>query len=165
MNTWKTLILVSMLAIMAGCDNSQPPVEPASVAEAPATAPAENASASLARTPAPAGARVFFEDLESGATVSNPITVVFGTEEIAIVAAGTYEDATGHHHLLVDVELPDPSLPVPKDDNHIHFGKGQTETVIELAPGEHTLQLVLGDGNHIPHEPPVLSEQITITVQ
>ncbi|MGI9308730.1 MAG: DUF4399 domain-containing protein [Gammaproteobacteria bacterium] len=165
MKTWKTLILVSNLCILAGCDNSQQTTESASELAAPTTAPAAEVSATVPRAPAPADAQVFFVDLENGAIVSSPLTVVFGAEGIAIAAAGTYEDASGHHHLLVDAEVPDPSLPVPKDDNHIHFGKGQTEAVIELSPGEHTLQLVLGDGNHIPLEPSVLSEQITITVE
>ncbi|MEJ2178133.1 MAG: DUF4399 domain-containing protein, partial [Gammaproteobacteria bacterium] len=72
---------------------------------------------------------------------------------------------TGHHHLIIDAPLPDPSQPIPSDDNHKHFGKGQTETVIELAPGKHTLQLMLGDWMHVAHDNPVVSEKITITVQ
>ena len=72
---------------------------------------------------------------------------------------------SGHHHLLIDTDLPDPGLPIPKDDNHVHFGDGSTETEITLEPGEHTLQLMLGDHLHIPHDPPVTSEQITISVE
>ena len=79
--------------------------------------------------------------------------------------AGTAGDGIGHHHLVVDSPLPALDQPLPKDDKHLHFGKGQTETVLTLAPGKHTLQLVLGDANHIPHQPAVVSERITITVK
>lgn len=74
-------------------------------------------------------------------------------------------EKTGHHHLLVDVPLPDLSKPVPKDAQHLHFGAGQTETTLELAPGKHTLQLLLGDYVHLPQQPPIFSEVITITVE
>ena len=79
--------------------------------------------------------------------------------------AGIKQAHTGHHHLLIDTDLPPMNLPVPSDANHLHFGGGQTETTIELTPGEHTLQLLLGDFSHIPHDPPLLSERITITVE
>jgi hypothetical protein len=159
MNTWKTLTLALALAGAASCDSGGQPAAP------PETAPLAAEPAVLPRSTAPANARVFFTALESGATVASPLTIEFGTESISIAPAGTYDDATGHHHLLIDVTLADMSLPVPKDENHVHFGKGQTEATIELGPGEHTLQLILGDGNHVPHEPPVLSEQIIITVE
>jgi hypothetical protein len=84
---------------------------------------------------------------------------------MGVAPAGVPSAATGHHHLIVDAALPALNLPIPKDANHVHFGNGQTETVLELAPGEHTLQLMLADANHIPHEPPVVSEQIRITVK
>ena len=86
-------------------------------------------------------------------------------EGINVAPAGTYEPGTGHHHLLIDTHLPAEDLPIPADENHIHFGKGQAETVIELSPGPHTLQLLVGDGNHVPHQQPVASEAITITVE
>jgi hypothetical protein len=91
--------------------------------------------------------------------------VRFGLVGMGVAPAGTVLEATGHHHLIIDAPLPPMDQPLPKDDTHLHFGKGQTETVIKLAPGKHTLQLVLGDANHIPHQPPVVSEKITITVK
>jgi hypothetical protein len=117
------------------------------------------------RTPAPADATVFIVTPADGSTVSSPVVVQFGIDGLSVAPAGTYEPGTGHHHLLIDTSLPNLNLPVPADKNHIHFGLGQTETTTELEPGEHRLLLVLGDGNHIPHEPPVISEEITITVE
>lgn len=131
-------------------------------------------AASLAfagETPAPEGAAVYFVNLEDGATVSSPLKVVFGLSGMGIAPAGVEAENTGHHHLLIDRpplgEGDDGEVdnPIPSDENHVHFGKGQTETEIELAPGQHTLQLVLGDANHVPHADPVTSEVITITVE
>jgi Domain of unknown function (DUF4399) len=118
-------------------------------------------------TPAPEGAKVYFIDLEDGQTVQSPLTVRFGLAGMGVAPAGTEKENTGHHHLLIDTTLEGEALnePILSDDNHKHFGGGQTETTIELAPGEHTLQLVLGDMNHIPHNPPVMSDQITVTVE
>lgn len=100
-----------------------------------------------------------------GETVTSPVTVTFGLKGMGVAPAGADIDNTGHHHLLIDVEqLPDPDRPIPADDQHVHFGGGQTQTTLELEPGEHTLQLLLGDHNHVPHDPPVLSEPVTITV-
>jgi hypothetical protein len=110
--------------------------------------------------------RVYFISPQDGETVSSPVTVQFGLSGMGVAPAGVPKDNTGHHHLLIDVEeLPALSLPLPSDENHRHFGGGQTEAVIELAPGTHTLQLVLGDATHIPHKPPVISEKISITVE
>ena len=108
---------------------------------------------------------MFFISPADGETVSNPVRVVFGIEGMTVVPAGDDTMHSGHHHLLIDTDLPDPGLPIPKDDNHVHFGDGSTETEITLEPGEHTLQLMLGDHLHIPHDPPVTSEQITISVE
>jgi hypothetical protein len=119
----------------------------------------------MARTKAAPGAAVFIITPVNGATVSSPVTVKFGISGMTVAPAGQYTPNSGHHHLLIDTELTDPSQPIPSDAGHLHFGKGQTETSIELAPGQHTLQLVLGDGNHIPHEPPVMSDVVTITVE
>ena len=125
---------------------------------APATAPA--------RTAAPENAMVYFVSPANGATVSSPVTIRFGLRGMGVAPAGVTTANTGHHHLLVDVEtLPPDNLPIPNDANHRHFGLGQTETELTLPPGQHTLQLVLGDALHIPHQPPVRSEKITITVQ
>ncbi len=119
----------------------------------------------MPRTAAPEGARVYFINLSDGDVVTSPVTLQFGAENITIAKAGTYEPGTGHHHLLVDTDVPPMNQPLPADTNHVHFGGGQVETVVELEPGSHTLQMILGDGNHVPHEPPVMSEQITITVE
>jgi hypothetical protein len=119
-----------------------------------------------AQTKAPEGASVYIISPADGAVVSSPFTVSFGLKGMGVAPAGTDNTKTGHHHLLIDVaELPALDMPVPADEQHLHFGGGQTETSIELAPGEHTLQLLLGDMTHIPHSPPIMSEKITITVK
>lgn len=119
----------------------------------------------MPRTPAPEDARVYFINLQDGDIVASPLTLQFGAENITIATAGSYEPATGHHHLLIDADLPPLNQVFPANDNHVHFGGGQVETTVELEPGTHTLQLLLGDGHHVPHEPPVMSEKITITVE
>ena len=119
------------------------------------------------RTPSPAGAKVFIVSPKDGTTVSSPVTVKFGVKGMAVVPAGTKQDNSGHHHLLIDTDVPsDLSLPLPSvPDKVVHFGKGQTETTLTLPPGKHTLQLVFADANHIPHNPAVMSKKITITVK
>jgi hypothetical protein len=120
----------------------------------------------FAQSPDTETARVYFISPQDGQTVSSPVTVRFGLTGMGVAPAGVPNEKTGHHHLLIDVDdLPDLSKPLPSDENHRHFGGGQTEAVIELAPGTHTLQLVLGDATHIPHDPPVISEKISITVK
>lgn len=101
---------------------------------------------------------------ENGATVSSPVTVRFGLKGMGVAPAGVERGNTGHHHLLIDTELPPLTKPVPTDGHHRHFGGGQTEATVELNPGKHTLQLLLGDHFHVPHTPPVVSEKVTITV-
>ncbi|MES9989784.1 MAG: DUF4399 domain-containing protein [Candidatus Thiodiazotropha endolucinida] len=121
-----------------------------------------------AHTP-PEDARVFFIGLTDGAVVSTPLKVKFGIERFGIVPAGTKDKrrhTAGHHHLLLDLkQLPDLDQPIPRDDHHIHFDRGETEAVLDLSPGKHTLQLLLGDETHEPHDPPLISEKITITVE
>ena len=118
------------------------------------------------RTAAPAGAEVYIISPKDGATVSSPVTVQFGLKGMGVAPAGVKFENTGHHHLLIDTEVPaDTSAPLPTSDNVRHFGKGQTEASIELKPGKHTLQLELGDQNHTPLNPPVVSKKITITVK
>ncbi|ABV93830.1 conserved hypothetical protein [Dinoroseobacter shibae DFL 12 = DSM 16493] len=124
-------------------------------------------------TPAPEGAAVYFVNLEDGATVSSPVTVVFGLEGMGVAPAGVENEATGHHHLLLNRpalgEGPDGAeellYGIPADENHIHFGGGQTQVTLDLPPGEHTMQLVVGDMNHVPHDPPIMTEVITVTVE
>ncbi|MBO6883467.1 MAG: DUF4399 domain-containing protein [Marivita sp.] len=123
-------------------------------------------------TPSTPGASVYIVNLEDGATVQSPVTVVFGLSGMGVAPAGVEKEGTGHHHMFLnraafgegadDAELI--ANGIPADDNHIHYGGGQTQAIYELAPSEHTLQLVLGDHFHVPHNPPVVSDVITITV-
>lgn len=119
----------------------------------------------LPRSAAPEGARVYFVAPLDGETVDSPVTVRFGLVGMGVAPAGVQMPGTGHHHLLIDAELPPLDAPLPADAQHLHFGKGQTEATIELAAGRHQLQLLLGDHRHVPHDPPVVSERITITVR
>ncbi len=123
------------------------------------------AASALERTPAPAGARLYLISPRDGETVASPVVVRFGLTGMGVAPAGVAFEATGHHHLIVDAPLPPPDQPIPNDAKHLHFGKGQTETSLALPPGPHRLQLLLGDLNHVPHDPPVASEPITITVE
>jgi hypothetical protein len=122
------------------------------------------AFAQAPRTASPAGAKVYFIAPKNGATITGPVKVVMGLSGMGVAPAGTDAPDTGHHHIVVDLDKVNMDMPLPTDDKHRHFGKGQTETTLTLAPGKHTLQLVLGDKNHIPHNPPVASDRITITV-
>ena len=119
----------------------------------------------LPRTASPAGAKVYFISPKPGAVLSGEVTVQFGLKGMGVAPAGTVAENTGHHHLIIDSPLPPLDRPVPLDDKHVHFGKGQTESTLNLAPGKHTLQLLLADASHIPHNPAVVSEKITITVK
>lgn len=107
---------------------------------------------------------LYFVVPEDGAVVESPVRVIFGLRGMGVAPAGVERDGTGHHHLIIDAPLPEAGKPIPADDHHRHFGGGQTETMIELAPGKHTLQLVLGDHLHVPVEG-VTSDRITITVK
>lgn len=119
----------------------------------------------LQSQPAPAGAKVYIISPADGAKVTSPVHVQFGLSGMGVAPSGVEYPDTGHHHLLINVEqLPPANLPIPADEGHRHFGKGQTEAMLELPPGEYTLQLLLGDHLHIPHNPPVASEKIRITV-
>ncbi len=115
---------------------------------------------------APEGAKVYFIEPADGAMVSSTFTVKFGLSGMGVAPAGVDKENTGHHHILINMdELPDMSLPLPANDQVKHFGGGQTETTLTLEPGEHTLQLLLGNHLHIPHDEPVLSDKITVTVK
>ena len=110
--------------------------------------------------------KLYFIEPKDGATVNGPIKIVFGLSGMGVAPAGIDFPNTGHHHLLVDLEnLPDLSKPIPANKNHIHFGKGQTEAILELPKGKRTLQLLMGNYLHIPHKEPVVSEKITIFVK
>lgn len=116
-------------------------------------------------TPSPAGAKVYIISPKNGDTVTSPVKVQFGLTGMGIAPAGTQVDNTGHHHLLIDGPTVDMNAALPKNDQVVHFGGGQTEGSVTLKPGKHTLQLVLGDWKHQPHNPAVVSETITITVK
>ena len=132
-----------------------PPAAPAPAAQAPAPG---------TRHPSPPGARVYIVSPDSGAYVPTTFTVRFGLEKMGIAPAGVDKPNSGHHHLLIDAPLPPLDKPIPNDENHLHFGGGQTETTLTLPTGRHSLQLLLGDAFHLPHEPPVYSNPIVVYV-
>ena len=135
---------------------------PAVVALSIATAHADGA---LDRKTAPPGAAVYLISPSDGDRLSGPVTLRFGLRGMGVAPAGVDKSGTGHHHLLIDTELPPLGLPIPNDAQHRHYGGGQTEVDLDLPPGEHSLQLILGDDRHVPHDPPVISEKITILVE
>ena len=141
--------------LLAGCGGDDPATRRSGA----------NSGAATGRTASAPGAAVFIISPVNGSTVGSPVTVRFGISGMTVAPAGQFTNDSGHHHLLIDTALENPDQPIPNDAAHLHFGKGQTETTIELAPGQHTLQLVLGDGNHIPHDPPVISKVVTFTVE
>src|SRR6516165_12783900 len=110
------------------------------------------------------GAEVYFIDLKDGATVPAKLRSYFGFRNMGVAPAGSDRENSGHHHLLIDTEVPPLDQPIPNDFNHLHFGAGQTETEITLKPGAHTLQLLMGDKDHIPHTPAVMSPLIRVRV-
>ncbi len=120
----------------------------------------------MERTASPAGASAYIISPAHGEVITGPVTVKFGLQGMGIAPAGIKYPDAGHHHLLINATgLPDLNMPIPADDVHKHFGKGQTETTLNLEPGTYTLQVLLGDQNHVPHDPPVMSEVITIVVK
>jgi cytochrome c553 len=116
------------------------------------------------RKPSPPDARVSFVGLQEDAVLPPKATIHFGLSNMGVAPAGIEKPNTGHHHLLIDTKLPDLNKPIPSDFNHLHFGAGQTEAEITLTPGYHTLQLLLGDQDHVPHNPPVMSKPIRVLV-
>ncbi len=115
-------------------------------------------------TPSPEGAKAYFIDLKDGDNVKSPLLIRFGlTEQMGIAPALADWPDTGHFHLIIDSKTPNPDRPI--SNKHLHLHKGQTEAIVELKKGRHTLQIVMGDYSHIPHDPPVMSEQITINVE
>jgi len=123
------------------------------------------AALAVDRTASSEDAEVYIISPVDGERVSSPVTIKFGVRGMEIAPAGTEKTHSGHHHLVIDAPLPPFDEPVPADHNYRHFGKGQTEVTIELGPGNHTLQLLLADHNHIPHEPAVHSGRIIINVK
>ena len=161
--TWASAIVLLAaafgIAVPANAQQSAPPGHDHGAAVAPAKTPG-------ARTPAPADAYCYIGWPNDGEVIrTTRVKVWFGTRNFGVAPAGVTKANTGHHHLLIDVPLPKLDEEIPNDKNHLHFGLGQTETVIELPPGTHTLQLLMGDAEHVPHDPPVMSKRITIHVR
>jgi len=159
------VLLVSTLTL-AGCSHHR-----MMYGSAAATEPLKaNASAPVVlgtynKVAAVSGTSLYFINLKNGDAVASPVNVQFGLRGMGVAPAGVEKAATGHHHLLVDVAELDVNAGIPVSDNHRHFGAGQTEASVALKPGVHSLQLVLGDQNHMPHHPVVMSDRITITVK
>ena len=150
------VFLIAVLLLISACQNE---------AEEPVSEPDE--SENMGRATSPEGAEVYIISPLDGDTISgDSVRVVFGLRGMGVAPAGVNFQDAGHHHLLVDVAAPpDMSMPIPADSSHVHFGLGQTEAIITLSPGPHTLQLLLGDHRHIPHDPPVVSAVITVTAE
>ncbi|GGC17306.1 rod shape-determining protein RodA [Marivita lacus] len=129
-------------------------------------------AAFAADTPSVEGTQLYVVNLQDGASVQSPVTIIFGLSGMGVAPAGVEKESTGHHHIYLnrpafgeaegDAEIAQNGI--PSDENHLHFGGGQTQTTLDLPPGDHTIQLVLGDQFHVPHNPPVVSDLITITV-
>jgi len=154
-------LLLGSALVLAACSQENA-TETAAPAAAPAAMPA--VTATIGRKPAPPGAVVYVIAPMNLQTLPSPVRVVFGLQGAGVAPAGVDLPNTGHHHLLVDTTLTEFDQPIPADAQHIHFGLGQTETTLELPPGRHTLQLVLGDQLHVPHDPPLISDVVTIVV-
>lgn len=155
----RTLLLAAaacLLALPAGAQTA--PHSHGTAPATPAAAPGRNA--------APKDASVYIGWPLDGAVVpAGPFKVWFGTRNFGVAPAGVTTRNTGHHHILVDTPIPTLDEPIPNDRQHLHFGLGQTETMLDLPPGRHTLQLLMGDADHVPHDPPVVSRRITVTVR
>ncbi len=150
-------VMICGVAFLAACSPEHTPANPAPVNTVPGSSEVAAPPAQMPRT--------YIVSPVDGATVPTTFKVVFGLDGMGVAPAGTVKDGTGHHHLLINVDtLPDMSRPLPATEQIIHFGGGQTETVVTLAPGKHTLQLLLGDYAHIPVGEEMLSPKITITV-
>lgn len=168
----KSFFAVLIGAMVWGCDGSEQPTPPP--AHEPAAEPAAHgddhgahdaaAGADADSLAVPAGARVFFVEPADGAEVSSPVKVKMGVEGMGINPAGELKPGTGHHHIIIDGKAPEKGAAVPADETHIHYGKGQTETELELAPGEHTLTMQLANGHHMSYGPQ-MSTTIKITVK
>ncbi len=159
----KTTLFAGLFALALAACSQKAADEPA--AEVSADNEAMTEAAGLTRTASPQGATVFFISPADGDSVSSPASIEFGIEGMVVVKAGQEQPHSGHHHLIIDAALPDMGLPIPADEHYIHFGDASTATELTLDPGRHTMQLLLGDHRHIPHDPPVMSDSITVIVE
>lgn len=155
LNKFAKCIAVSMsIGSVCGCFYSGHPAQ--------AQSNSDHSPSTAGPSPSPPGAAVYFIDVKSGDTLRPKTIIHFGLRNMGVSVAGTNKQNSGHHHLLIDTDLPPLDKPIPNDPNHLHYGGGQTEAEISLTPGQHTLQLVMGDKDHIPHNPPVVSEKIRV---
>ncbi len=164
------LITLIFTIMLTACGQEATDVATEDTADATVEAVADDlavatSAAALPRTDSIEGASVFFISPTDGETVTNPFVVEFGISAMKLVKAGDNQAGSGHHHLIIDAGPPDLSMPIPADEHYMHFGDASTSTELTLEPGSHTLQLLLGDFLHIPHDPPVLSTTITIIVE
>lgn len=165
MNPWKAASLLAAALILATGAAWGQEATPTPAPAAPAHDHAAPEPGTSGRSPGRKDAQLYIGWPNDGAVVATRFKVWFGLRNFGVAPAGVDREGTGHHHLLIDTALAKPDEPIPSDKQHLHFGNGQTETYLELPPGRHTLQLVLADGNHVPHDPPIVSKKITITVQ
>jgi hypothetical protein len=166
----KQALFVAVALALAGCAHqhsgqTNPVTTAAPTTPMKITDSTPTLAAGYVKVAAGTDAKLYFINLKNGDTVSSPVNIQFGLRGMGVAPAGIEKAGTGHHHLLIDLESLDVNAPVPTSDQHRHFGAGQTEVTIPMTPGKHTLQLIMGDQNHIPHHPAVLSERITITVK
>lgn len=158
----KNIIILFSIFLIISCesnDNNNAVDKKISIENVPTSPP------SIKRAVSPADSKIYFITPKNDGIVSNPVSLEFGSEGVEIVPSGQDKPATGHHHIIIDAELPNMNVPIPADDNYVHFGDGSSSTQLTLEPGVHTLQLLLGDFLHIPHDPPLYSEKITVTVE
>ena len=158
-----TIRLAAPLVILLAAACSQKSPDSASPAGTSAAPPP--AAAGLTRQKAPFGAKVFFTGIHDGDTVTSTFKVAFTAGGLRVAPAGTMDPGTGHFHLIIDSDLPPQDTPLPVSDKIKHYGKGQTEDVLTLPPGPHTLQIEFADGAHMPFDPPIVSDKITVKVQ
>jgi hypothetical protein len=163
--SWAWIILsLGLVSLTVSAAAAQTETTPQQATESGTTTP--EAGQAAKRTPAPKDAYCYIGWPSNGAIIHQQrFKVWFGLRNMGVAPAGVDRPNTGHHHLIIDAALPPLDEPVPSDKNHLHFGAGQTETVIELSPGRHTLQLLLADANHVPHDPPIYSKQIVIFIK